>query len=108
MDMLQVTIQNLIMIFCKYFLVLGQHLPHLAPSKYFDMYPPASEIQLASNPQPPKGLPDIAWSVYAYVRGYNDVKPLFANMSACLSDPDKAMSAECLMPDEKAREIRRA
>ena len=49
-----------------FFLATGFHKPHLpfyAPSRHYDMYPPADKIPLPKNPDAPIGIPPIAWSV---------------------------------------------
>jgi iduronate 2-sulfatase len=47
-----------------FFLAVGFHKPHLpwiAPSRFFDLYPNASEIVGPKHPLPPIGMPDVAW-----------------------------------------------
>ena len=94
-----------------FFLGVGFHKPHLpfyAPSRYYDLYPPASEIKLANNPNPPKGMPDIAWSVWGELRHYSDMEKLF-NVTKCSTDAQASINGkECRMPDEVTRELRRA
>ena len=49
-----------------FFLAVGFHKPHLpfyAPSKYYDLYPPAEQIELPKNPDVPKDMPDVAYLV---------------------------------------------
>ena len=36
-------------------------LPWIAPSRFYDMYPDASEIPGPTHPLPPIGMPDVAW-----------------------------------------------
>ena len=75
---------------------------------YFDKYPPAHEIELASNPNVPADFPPIARAICEIDR-YKDVKPLFPNMSLCHTDVKASFfGQECSMPDSKARELRRA
>ena len=94
-----------------FFLGVGFHKPHLpfyAPSRYYDLYPPASEIPLANNPNPPKDMPDIAWSVWGELRGYSDIKKLF-NVTECSTDAQASIDGkECRVPDDITRELRRA
>ena len=58
-----------------FFFAVGFHKPHLpfyAPSDFYDMYPPASEIVLAANPNADPKMPPIAWSDSAEIRNYVD------------------------------------
>ena len=48
------------------------HLPFVAPKKYFDMYP-LDEIELASNPFPPRDVPEMAMYNSQEPRDYTDV-----------------------------------
>ena len=94
-----------------FFLGVGFHKPHLpfyAPSRYYDLYPPASEIKLANNPNPPEGMPDIAWSAWAELRHYSDMEKLF-NITKCSTDAQASIDGkECRVPDDITRELRRA
>ena len=94
-----------------FFLGVGFHKPHLpfyAPSRYYDLYPPASEIKLPNNPNPPEGMPDIAWSVWDELRHYSDMEKLF-NVTKCSTDAQASIDGkECRVPDDITRELRRA
>ena len=75
-----------------FFLAVGflkPHLPFVAPSRFFDLYPPES-IGLSPDPSPPKDVPPIALTNYAELRAYTDM-------------PKKGQ-----LSDEEAKELRRA
>lgn len=55
-----------------FFLAVGflkPHLPFVAPKKYFDLYTPES-IRLASNPNAPRDVPQIALTEWGELRNY--------------------------------------
>lgn len=96
-----------------FFLAVGFHKPHLpfyAPSSYYDMYPPASEIPLALNRDSPEGMPSIAYSTACAIYGFKDAKSVLPDdWKECHSDPLRATnSSVCRIPDSKAHELRRA
>ncbi len=75
-----------------FFLAVGflkPHLPFVAPTKYFGLYPP-EEVRLADNPFPPKDVPKIALINWGELRAYFDI-------------PKKGP-----LSDAKALELRRA
>ena len=92
-----------------FFLATGFHKPHLpfyAPSKYYDMYPPADEIPLPKNSDAPTGMPPIAWSVSGELRSYSDMNKY--NLPECHSNANASISGEkCHVSDADARLLRR-
>ena len=75
------------------------HLPFVFPESYLDLYP-AEDIGLAVNNFAPENLPEEAWNTYGELRGYGDIKDMESEgVTGALGT---------LMPDDKARELRRA
>ncbi len=69
-----------------FFLAVGYlkpHIPFVAPKKYFEMYD-RDEIELANNPYPPKGVPEVAmynWNDTRHYYGVPKVGPMPGKMS---------------------------
>ena len=92
-----------------FFLAVGFHKPHLpfyAPSKYYDIYPPAEEIGLAKNPNAPNKMPPIAWAASGEMRNYADMHMF--NLSECYDNATASMTGkQCHISDSVAHQLRR-
>ena len=72
-----------------FFVAVGFHKPHVpwyAPSKYYDLYPPAQDIQLPENPDVPQDFPPVARAVITPFINFIDVKPFYPNLTKCFTD----------------------
>ena len=92
-----------------FFLATGFHKPHLpffAPSKYYDMYPPAENIKLPKNPDAPKDIPPTSWSTSGELRNYMDMEKY--NSPDCKKDAKASMAGEsCRVSDSDSKLLRR-
>ena len=86
-----------------FFLAVGfqkPHLPFTFPESYLTQYS-GDDVSVATNNFPPTDCPELAWSKYAELRGYNDIADLEATDGVT-----GEMGTN--MPDSKAIELRRA
>ena len=80
-------------------------MPEYCASSYYDKYPPAEQIALATNPDPPAGVPQVAVQTSKAFRHW--VKSPTEH-SACTTNFSAWSSSACRLPDSTARTMRRA
>eukprot|EP00937_MAST-01D_sp_MAST-1D-sp2_P007433 g7433.t1 len=74
------------------------HLPHIAPKRYFDLYP-AENVSLPPCPRAPRGAPAFAWNKCSEWTAYPDVRNKTGAMGFSREQP---------VDDDFARQQRRA
>ena len=82
-----------------FFIAVGFHKPHLPfvfPEEFLDFYP-ADDIRLPDNPYAPRNMPDVAWSSYGELLGYQDIK--MTNATGAINTT---------LPDDVVKDLRRA
>lgn len=95
------TIQRLAEEDSPFFVAVGfhkPHLPHIAPKRYFDLYP-LENVSLPPSPCAPKGAPAFAWNKCGEWTAYPDVKNKTSAMGFSKEQP---------VDDAYARQQRRA
>lgn len=94
-----------------FFLAVGFHKPHLpfyCAEEFYNMYPPADQIELPKNPDVPKNFPAIARAIVE-IMSYNDIEKFYPNMTKCRTDVQASFyGEECRIPDDYTRILRRA
>ncbi len=94
-----------------FFLALGIHKPHLpffCAEKYFDMYPPAEQIEPPKNTDVPKNFPPIARGLCAINR-FKDTKEFFPDFNKCKTDVQESFHGkDCQISLNYTRVLRRA
>ena len=93
-----------------FFLAVGFHKPHLpfyCAKKYYDMYPPAEQIEPPKNPDVPTDFPPIA-RAFCRIGSYTDTKKYFPNRTKCQTDVKASFSRDgCGIPDDYTRVLRK-
>ncbi|XP_011403341.1 PREDICTED: iduronate 2-sulfatase-like [Amphimedon queenslandica] len=91
-----------------FFMAIGfmkPHLPFYCPSQYYDLYPGPDEIKLPNNPDPPQGMPHIAWTVWREMRNYY---PSTSAMGGCTRVAGVSLNnPNCSLTSNETREARR-
>ena len=84
-----------------FFVAVGFHRPHLpfvAPQRKYELYP-ADSIVLPADQQPPKGMPEKAWSNSGELtNGYDDIRKIHPN----------GLNPGQTLPSQTTLELRRA
>ena len=95
-----------------FFVAVGFHKPHVpwyAPSKYYNLYPPAEEVELPKNPDVPKDFPPVARAVITPFINFIDIKPFYPNLTKCFTDVQASFyGKDCRIPDDYTRILRKA
>ena len=93
-----------------FFLAVGFHKPHLpfyCSEEFYNMYPPAEQIELPKNPDVPKNFPPIARAITEIV-SFSDIKKFYPNMTKCKTDAQASLYGdECRISDDYTRVLRR-
>ncbi len=94
-----------------FFLAVGFHKPHLpfyCAKKFYDMYPPADQIQPPKNPDVPKNFPPIARGLGSIYK-HRDTKMFYPNITKCETDVQESFYGKgCRISEDYTRVLRRA
>ncbi len=94
-----------------FFLAVGFHKPHLpfyCAEEFYNMYPPADQIELPKNPNVPTNFPAIARAI-TEIMNFNDIKKFYPDVMKCRTDVQASLyGEECRIPDDYTRILRRA